>query len=125
MGNANQTKAVVVTKLTNHKDLVVSETDPPEAEPGELVIDVVAAGCNCFETLIVSGRYQLRPELPLSSRGEVAGKIAQVGDGVEDFAAGDRVMAHVEYGGFAERVIAPPAGTFRIPDEIPFEQVAA
>jgi len=118
-------KAVVITKLTSHKDLVVSETGPPEAGPGDLVIDVVAAGCNWFDTLIVSGRYQLRPELPFSPGGEVAGKVVQVGDGVEGFAVGDRVMAYVEYGGFAERVIAAPAGTFRIPDEVPFEQAAA
>ena len=118
-------KAVVVPELMSLRDLVVSEINPPKVESGKLVIDVAAAGCNWFDTLIVKGRYQVKPEFPFSPGGEVAGSVAEVGEGVEGFAVGDRVMAYVEYGGFAERVIAQPAGTFSIPDEVAFNQAAA
>lgn len=118
-------RAVVVPELMSHSDLAVSEIDPPRAEPGKLVIDVRAAGCNWFDTLIVQGRYQVKPDFPFSPGGEVAGVVHEVGDGVEGFSVGDRVMAYTEYGGFAERAIARPAGTFPLPDSVPFEEAAA
>jgi len=118
-------KAVVVPELMSHSDLTIGEIDPPRAQPGQLVIDVAAAGCNWFDTLIVKGRYQVKPEFPFSPGGEVAGTVAEVGEGVEGFAPGDRVMAYVEYGGFAERAVARAPGTFPIPDEVPFDEAAA
>lgn len=118
-------KAVVVNEWMSHSDLSVSEVSAPKVEPGKLVIDVKAIGCNWFDTLIVKGRYQVKPDFPFSPGGEVAGLVAEVGEGVEGFAVGDRVMAYVEFGGFAERALARPAGTFPIPDEVPFEEAAA
>ncbi len=118
-------KAIVVNEFMSHSDLVVSEIEAPKAAPGQLVIDVKAVGCNWFDTLIVKGRYQVKPDFPFSPGGEVAGTIAEIGEGVEGFAIGDRVMAYVEYGGFAERATARPAGTFPIPDAVPFEEAAA
>ena len=105
--------------------LVVSEIAPPTPLPGLLGIDVAAAGCNFFDTLIVRGKYQVKPQLPFSPGGEVSGVVGAIGEGVEGFAIGDRVMSYVEFGGFAERVNARPAATHKIPDVMPFAHAAA
>ena len=51
--------------------------------PGEVVIDVKAAGLNFPDTLIVRGQYQFKPEPPFSPGAEAAGVVAAVGAGVE------------------------------------------
>ena len=118
-------KAVVVKEWMDPSDLEVSEIAAPACEPGKVAIDVAAAGCNFFDTLIVRGKYQTKPPMPFSPGGEVAGVVAEVGEGVTGFAAGDRVMSYVEYGGFAERVNARPAATHKIRESMSFAQAAA
>ena len=59
------------------------------------MIAVKAAALNFFDTLITRGKYQVKPELPFSPSGEVAGVVESLGPGVEGFAVGDRVMACV------------------------------
>ncbi len=118
-------KAVVVTEWMEPADLSVSQIEAPPVEAGKLAIDVKTAGCNFSDTLIVRGKYQVRPTFPFSPGGEVAGLVGEVGEGVSGFSKGDRVMAYVEYGGYAERVNARPEATFHIPDRMSFEHAAA
>lgn len=118
-------KAVVVHELMKPADLTVSEIDSPRPGAGNVLIDVKAVACNFFDTLIVQGKYQVKPDFPFSPGGEVAGIVCELGEGVTEFAVGDRVMAYVEYGGFAERATARVNGTFPIPDAMPFEEAAA
>jgi NADPH2:quinone reductase len=95
------------------------------ADPGQLVIDVSATGCNFFDILITQGKYQVRPELPFSPGAEVAGTVREVGQGVECFSVGDRVSAFLEYGGFASTVAAPQERVFPMPPQMTFEEAAA
>lgn len=118
-------KAVVVRELMEPKDLSVSEIEAPEVEAGKLAIEVKAVGCNFADTLIVQGKYQVKPEFPFIPGGEVAGVVCEIGDGVTGFSVGDRVMAFVGHGGFAERVNANSEATFPIPDDMSFEHAAA
>ncbi|MCP4039814.1 MAG: NADPH:quinone oxidoreductase family protein [bacterium] len=106
-------------------DLAIAHVEPPAVEAGKVAIDVEAIGCNWSDTLIVRGKYQVKPDFPFSPGGEVAGIVAELGEGVEGFEVGDRVMAYVEYGGYAQRVNARPDATFPIPDRMPFDEAAA
>jgi NADPH2:quinone reductase len=118
-------KAIVVHEWMEPSALAVSEIEAPGVQAGCVLIDVAAAACNFFDTLIVRGKYQVRPEFPFTPGGEVAGVVAGVGDGVTGFAVGDRVMASVSYGGYAERINAPHLGVHAIPNAMRFEEAAA
>lgn len=118
-------RAVVVERFTDPKELCVAEAPDPEVGPGMVGIDVRAAGCNWFDTLIVQGKYQVKPPLPFVPGAEIAGVVREVGPGVEGLAAGDRVLATLPFGGFAERIAVPAVAAVRVPGEMSFETAAA
>ena len=99
--------------------LVLDEAPDPKAGPGQVVIDVHAAGVNFPDVLLIQGLYQVKPPLPFSPGVEVAGVVSEVGDGVTDVRVGDRVAAGVS-GGFAERAVASAATTIVLPDSVDF-----
>ena len=88
------------------------------------MIAVKAAALNFFDTLITRGKYQVKPELPFSPSGEIAGVVEQVGDGVKGVAAGERVMACVGYGGAREKVAVAADALVAIPSSVS-DEVAA
>ena len=116
---------MVVHQLGGPGSLRREELEAVSAEPGQVVIDVSATGCNFFDILITQGKYQVRPELPFSPGAEVAGTVREVGEGVERFAVGDRVSALLAYGGFASTVVAPQERVFSMPSQMTFEEAAA
>lgn len=93
--------------------------------PGEMVVDVKATGINFPDALVVTGKYQLLPERPFTPGKDLAGVVRTVGPGVSAFAPGDRIMAQVEYGAFAEQAIVRPGQAFPMPDGLSFEAAAA
>ena len=117
-------KAVVCERLGPPETLVVKQIDAASAGPGEIVIAVKAAALNFFDTLIIAGKYQYRPDVPFSPGAEIAGIVKSVGHGVTDLAAGDRVMAYLGWGGAREEVAAPASQTIRLPDGIADEAAA-
>ena len=94
------------------------DTDAPVPEPGtgEVAIDVAAAGLNYADTLMVAGSYQATPGLPFAPGLEVAGTVRALGDGVTGLELGQRVLAILDAGGFAEVAVAPAGDVFPIPD---------
>src|SRR6266702_95721 len=72
-------QAMVATQWGEPKDMQLTELPDPEPGPGEVAIDVRASGCNFFDILMVQGKYQLRPPLPFSPGGEIAGVVRAVG----------------------------------------------
>src|SRR5262245_30177997 len=97
--------------------------------PGTLPIRVAAARANCFDSLLVAGTYQQRPELPFVPGAEISGTVVAAPAGA-GFAPGDRVLARIRSdgingGGYAEIAHARPEETLRIPDSMPFEEAAA
>ncbi len=117
-------KAVVCEKLGPPETLVVRELDSPRPAAGEVVIDVGAAALNFFDTLIIEGKYQYRPDLPFSPGAEIAGTISAVADDVSGFAAGDRVMAYLGWGGTRQQVACPVDRIVKLPDGISDEAAA-
>ena len=79
----------------------------PECGAGEVELLVKACGVNFADLLMISGRYQVKPQLPFVPGMEVAGIVTNVGEGVEGPRPGDHVAAHVKHGGYADRVVAP------------------
>jgi NADPH2:quinone reductase len=105
--------------------MVVEELEEPEPKAGEIIIRVKAIGLNFFDTLIIVGKYQYRPAPPFSPGAEVSGIVTSVGDGVGDFAKGDRVMAFTGWGGARELVAVNAARAVAMPENAGFETAAA
>ena len=112
-------KAIVCKKFAPVSDLVWEEVADPVAGPGEIVIDVKAAGLNYPDNLIVQGLYQFRPERPFSPGHEGAGIVSSVGEGVKTHKIGDNVAFFKGFGAFAEKIVLSEALAFSIPDNFP------
>jgi len=97
----------------------------PQVGPGGLLIRVRAAAINYPDVLIIEDRYQLKPPRPFAPGGEIAGEVEAIGEGVEGWNVGDRVIAVTGFGGLAEKIIVPARSAFRLPDERTFEEGAA
>jgi NADPH2:quinone reductase len=92
---------------------------------GQIVVEVMAAGINFPDVLVVSGRYQILPERPFVPGKELAGVVRAVGVGVSGFAPGDRVLSQLEYGAFAEQAIVNASDSFHLPDGLGFPEATA
>ncbi len=117
--------AMVMRDWGEPRDLQLMQLPDPQPGPGHVAIDVRAIGCNFFDILMVQGKYQVRPPLPFSPGGEIAGVVRTVGPGVREFATGDRVAALLGWGGYAEMALAPVATVVRLPNSMSFEHGAA
>jgi NADPH2:quinone reductase len=116
--------AVVCPELGPLDNLRIDEQPDPTAGPGQVVVQVVAAGVNYVDALFVQGQYQIKPPTPFTPGGEIAGQVASIGEGVTGFAVGDRVIASIGLGGFAEQVIARVEQLAPIPEAMTFEAAA-
>ncbi len=117
-------RAVVCEKWGEPSDLVVAAVAPPAMIPAGVRIRVHAAGINFGDTLIIAGKYQERPPFPFSPGFEVAGEVLECADGVTRCRPGDRVLACVDYGGFAEEVVARARDVFLLPAGVDFVTAA-
>jgi NADPH2:quinone reductase len=109
-------KAVLCKAYGPPESLVLEEVAPPPLREDGVRIAVHAAGVNFPDILIIQGKYQFKPEFPFSPGGEVSGRVVEVGAKVGHVRAGDRVMAGMTYGGFAEEVVAPAGRVMKLPD---------
>lgn len=98
--------------------LVVSDVPVPEPKAGEIRLRVAAAGVNFPDALIVQKKYQLQPQLPFIPGTEVAGAVDALGEGVTRFKLGERVIAFVGVGGFAEYVCVAASLALPLPPAI-------
>jgi NADPH2:quinone reductase len=90
-----------------------------------VVVAVRAAGVNYVDGLFVQGKYQIKPPLPFTPGGEVAGDVIAVGEGVVGAAVGDRVLAMPWLSGFASHVELPVGAVVPIPGDLTYGQAAA
>jgi putative PIG3 family NAD(P)H quinone oxidoreductase len=90
----------------------------PVPGPGEVLIDVAAAGVNRADILQREGHYPPPPGAPATLGLECSGVIAEIGPGVTDWGPGDRVAALLEGGGYAERAVAPAGQLLAVPDHL-------
>jgi len=118
-------RAVRVHELIGPSGLRVDDIPDPSAGPGQVLIDVRASGVNFPDVLLSRGLYQFKPPPPFSPGGECAGVVREVGAGVTRVAPGDRVALTQVSGTFVEKLVAPEAAVFKLPDAVSFEVGAA
>ena len=100
------------------------EVDEPFVGDGQVLIRVAAAGVNHSDLARRQGRYPHAYPLPLTPGLEVAGRVARVGAEVSAVRPGERVMAWVGTGGYAEYVTAAPEAVYPLPDSLGVESAA-
>jgi NADPH:quinone reductase-like Zn-dependent oxidoreductase len=102
-------------------------TDLPSPTPGkgELLVRVRAAAINFPDVLIIEDKYQLKPTRPFAPGGEIAGEVIGVGEGVENWQLGDRLIAVPGFGGLVEEIVIPARSAFRLPEGRSFTDGAA
>ena len=116
-------RAAEITEFGDADVLEVSETDRPEPREGQVLIEVEAAGINFADIMQRRGHYQGGPEPPYVPGMEVAGTIAETGDGVGRD-EGEEVVSLVNGGGYAEYAIADARGLLDIPGDMSYEEAA-
>lgn len=118
-------KAVVCNRFGGPDVLEVADVDDPEARAGQILVDVKACSVNFPDLLMIQDLYQFKPGLPFIPGSEVSGVVVEVGEGVERFAPGDRVLGSSLFvGGLAERAVLAADTTVAIPDEVGFGDAA-
>lgn len=116
-------RAIICRSLGGKLEL--AEIAPPALPAGCVRIQVAAAGVNFADTLLIAGKYQEKLEPPFSPGMELAGTVTEVAPGITTCKPGDRVMAVVTGGAFAEQAIAAEADVFVLPDGLDPVQAAA
>ena len=117
-------RAALCRELGGPEKLVVEEVPAPPLGDGAVRIEIHAAGVNFADILLIAGQYQDRPPLPFIPGMEVGGIVREVAPGVTHLKPGDRVLASVGRGGFAEEVVAEADIVHRIPDSMDFATAA-
>jgi len=118
-------RAVLCEKLEGLAGMRLQDSLPsPTLEPGQVRIKVVACGVNFADTLITRGQYQEKPTLPFVPGFEVSGCITEIGAGVEGLSLGQRVLAILDQGGYADEAIALASDVFPIPDSMAYDIAA-
>jgi len=105
--------------------LQLSDLPDPAVGPGELLVRVRAAAINYPDVLIIEDKYQMRPPRPFAPGGEIAGEVEAVGDGVEGWKVGDRLIAVPGFGGLAEKIVIPAKSAIPLPASRSFVDGAA
>lgn len=111
-------KSLVVNQLGSLDDLHVQETPSPVLSDGQVRIKVAACGLNFVDSLLVEGRYQVKPAVPFVPGSEITGRIVETGPGVDVSMVGRRVFAPVPNGGFADEVVTAANRILPIPDAL-------
>ncbi len=118
-------KAALCTTLDGYQSLNIAEVACPVPDASQVLIRVKASALNFADSLVVKGRYQVKPPLPFAPGLECAGIVEAVGSNVTQCKPGDRVMAVLDWGGFAEYVLAAETDVFPISDGLDFQTAAA
>ena len=102
--------------------LELAELPDPVPAKGQLLVRVKACAINYPDVLIIEDKYQFRPERPFAPGGEIAGIVEAVGENVEGWSEGDRVIAMIGHGGLAEKVVVDARMALPLPPERSFEE---
>ena len=108
-------QGISITEPGDADVLQITEVEAPTAGPGQVVVDMVAAGVNRADVMQRLGHYPPpKGASPLPGL-EVSGRVLEVGPEVEGWSVGDEVCALVDGGGYAERVLVPAAQLLPVP----------
>ncbi len=118
--------AIVCHRYGGPEVMQYEEISRPEPAHGEILIQAEAIGVNYVDTMRLSGKHPLAPQPPFTPGIEVCGRIAAVGDQVQSFHEGDRVIGRcVTHGAYAEYVRVEQRFAASCPHEVSAEEGAA
>ncbi|MDX1580426.1 MAG: NADPH:quinone oxidoreductase family protein [Alphaproteobacteria bacterium] len=118
-------KAVLCHEYGPPENLKVEDIPSPDMEPGHVRVETRAAGVNFQDTLIISGNYQFKPDMPFTPGSELAGVVTEVADDVKNIKVGDHVLVMRTHGGWTEEAVVPEDVVLRYPPEMDFVDAAA
>ena len=118
-------RALVVHQHGPLENLKLETLPDPQPGPDEVLIDVHAASVNFPDLLVIGGTYQNLPPTPFVPGKDLAGRVAAVGENVSSLHPGERVMAQIEHGAFAERAVVAPQNCYTMPAGMPYADAAA
>ena len=115
--------AIVAARAGGAEVLEYPEVDAPHAGPGELLVESAVIGVNFIETYQRGGVYAV--PFPFTPGAEAAGTVIAVGEGVADFAPGDRIATSAARGTYAEQFVVSAAEAAHVPEGVDFETAGA
>lgn len=118
-------RAIRIHELAGIGALRLEEVAAPKPGPGEVRIAIHAAGVNFADTLMLTGVYQFIPPLPFIPGMEAAGQVIETGPGVDGFKPGDRVLAPMRSGAYAEEALVDAGHLVAMPDSMDYSNGAA
>jgi NADPH2:quinone reductase len=118
-------KAVLCENWGLPDTLTIAELADVNPGPGQIAINVKAAGVNFPDVLITQNKYQFKPELPFTPGSELSGVVRALGEGVNNAKVGDRVIAFIGHGAFAQQVLVPASSIIPMPPGMDFDTAAA
>ena len=105
-------KALLSQAAGGPETLVLADRPVPTAGRGELLVKILVCAINYPDVLIIEDKYQFKPERPFAPGSEICAEVAAVGEGVEGWAPGDRLIAVTGHGGLSEYMLLPAAKAF-------------
>ncbi len=117
-------KAIMCREFGDLSVLKLEEVPDPVAGPGQALVRIRACGINFADSIMAAGKYQNQPALPFIPGSEIAGDVVALGEGVDGFAVGDRVMG-LTGGGYAELAAVNADRLTNLPDGLTYEQAAS
>ena len=117
-------RAITIPEPGEADALVPADVPAPTAGPGQVLVDVVAAGVNRADIMQRKGFYPPPPGASDLPGLEISGRIAALGDGVQGWAVGDEVCALLDGGGYAEQAVVPAAQLLPVPAGVSVEDAA-
>ncbi len=109
-------RALVCDHWCEFKDLRIKDIPAPALRPGCVLLRVAYAGLGFSASLLVAGKYQHKPPLPFVPGTEATGVVIEVAPGVTRVKPGDRVVAVLDCGGFADMVVCTEETVYPLPD---------
>lgn len=117
-------KALLCKAFGPPESLVLGELPSKPLGNGQVRIAVHAAGVNFPDVLMIEGKYQFKPPFPFAPGSEVAGEVVETSPDVSSLRRGDRVMASLHSGGFADEVVCPETSCMTIPPSMDYVTAA-
>ena len=117
-------KAVVCRELGPPERLRLETFASAPLAQGQVRVAISAAGINFPDILMAAGEYQLKPELPFTPGVEAAGTVSEVADGVAGIVVGDRVIAKMRHGAYADEAVVAPSQLNHLPSTFDFAEGA-
>lgn len=111
-------KTMLVKELGSLDALEIVTSDDPSLPEGHVRIEILACGLNYVDSLMIEGKYQIKPPVPYRPGSEVVGRITEVSSDVKNVGVGQRVFAPIGQGGFADSAVVAANRILPIPDSL-------